>query len=400
MTQREIFLKHIAQTSDAPLGFEISHAEACYLYDLSGKKHLDLIGGISVCNIGHGNKLVLEAIHKQSLLYLHVMVYGETIQTPQVQYAKALCEYLPSNLQSIYFTNSGSEATEGAMKLAKRVTGRSKIFAFTNSYHGSTQGALSIMGSEYWKQAYRPLLPDVYHFNYNENVILDAIDEHTACVIMEPVQAEAGVVVPDTKWIQAIRNKCYETGTLLIFDEIQTAFGRTGSLFRFQEIGIEPDILLLGKALGGGLPLGAFISSKEMMDTLMFNPVLGHITTFGGHPLSCVAGRAAFQFLLDSKLIEGIIDKEKLFKKHLTHKAIQKVNSCGLLIAIHFDSFEMNKKILDTCLRNGLFSDWFLFASNALRIAPPLIISEHEIELACQIIHQSIDQVLHEETHS
>ncbi len=220
------------------------------------------------------------------------------------------------------------------------------------------------------------------------------------CVIMEPVQAEAGVIVPDVRWMHAIRNKCYETGTLLIFDEIQTAFGRTGSLFRFQEIGIEPDILLLGKALGGGLPLGAFISSKEMMDTLMFNPVLGHITTFGGHPLSCAAGQAAFQFLLDEKLIDGISEKGKLFKKHLTHKAIQKVSSCGLLIAIHFDSFEMNKKILDTCLKNGLFSDWFLFASNALRIAPPLIISEHEIEMACQIIHLSIDQVSHEEAHS
>ncbi|MBK7764177.1 MAG: aspartate aminotransferase family protein [Bacteroidetes bacterium] len=394
MTQREIFLKHIAQTSDAPLGFEISHAENCYLYDLSGKKHIDLIGGISVCNIGHGNKQVLEAIHKQSLLYLHVMVYGETIQTPQVQYAKALTQYLPPNLQSVYFTNSGSEATEGAMKLAKRVTGRSKIFAFNNSYHGSTQGALSIMGSEYWKQAYRPLLPEVYHFDYHENAILDAIDEQTACVIMEPVQAEAGVMVPDIKWMQAIRNKCYETGTLLIFDEIQTAFGRTGSLFRCQEIGIEPDILLLGKALGGGLPLGAFISSKEMMDTLMFDPVLGHITTFGGHPLSCAAGHAAFTFLLDENLFEHVHEKEKLFKKLLTHQAIQKVNSCGLLMAIHFDSYEMNKKVIDTCLQNGLFTDWFLFASNALRIAPPLIITHQEIELACQIILQSIDAVL------
>jgi len=393
MTQREIFLQHVAQTSEAPLCFEVSKAEGVYLFDQSGKKHIDLIGGISVCNIGHGNEKVKDAIKTQVDHYLHVMVYGEVIQSPQVQYAKALAEHLPPELQCVYFTNSGTEATEGAMKLAKRVTQRSKIISFKNSYHGSTQGALSVMGSEYWQQAYRPLLPDVYQFNYNDQEVLHAIDTHTACVILEPVQSEAGVIIPDKKWVQAIRKKCDEMGVFLIFDEIQTAFGRTGSLFRFSKLSITPDILLLGKALGGGMPMGAFISNKEVMDTLMFNPVLGHITTFGGHPVCCAAGLAAFNVLLDEKLIPQVKKKEDLFRKLLLHPAILSLNSCGLLMALHFESYETNKKIIDTCLRNGLFTDWFLFASNALRIAPPLTISEREIEEACGILLRSIDEI-------
>ncbi len=395
MTQRELFLRHNAQTSEAPLCFEVSKAEGVILYDAVGKRHIDLIGGISVCNIGHGNEAVKNAIKHQTDLYLHVMVYGEVIQSPQVQYANLLAAHLPSSLQSIYFTNSGSEATEGAMKLAKRVTGRSKIISFNNSYHGSTQGALSVMGSEYWQQAFRPLLPDIYQYAYNEVEVLDAIDSKTACIILEPVQAEAGVVLPDINWLKAIRKKCDEQGVFLIFDEIQTAFGRTGSLFRFQELNIVPDILLLGKALGGGMPMGAFVSNKEVMDTLTFNPVLGHITTFGGHPVCCAAGMAAFNFLLDSSLIEAVKEKETLFKKWLVHPAIQHVSSCGLLMAIHFDSYETNKKIIDACIRNGVFTDWFLFASNAMRIAPPLTISEKEIEEACSIILKSIDETIH-----
>lgn len=394
MTQRELFLQFNAQTSETPLCFEVSKAEGVYLYDASGKKHIDLIGGISVCNVGHGNEVVKNAIKSQTDHYLHVMVYGEVIQSPQVHYAATLAKHLPSELQSIYFTNSGSEATEGAMKLAKRVTKRSKIISFKNSYHGSTQGALSVMGSEYWQQAFRPLLPDVYQFAYNHEEVLHAIDDKTACVILEPVQSEAGIVLPDVKWLKAIRKKCDQHGVFLIFDEIQTGFGRTGKLFRFQEINIIPDILLLGKALGGGMPMGAFISNKDVMDTLMYNPVLGHITTFGGHPVCCAAGLAAFNFILFEKLAEQVKRKETLFKSLLVHPAIQQLSSCGLLMALHFESYELNKKIIDTCIQNGVFTDWFLFASNALRIAPPLTITEQEIEEACAIILKSIDEVI------
>ncbi|HOZ50582.1 MAG TPA: aspartate aminotransferase family protein [Chitinophagaceae bacterium] len=394
MTQRELFLRHVAQTSEAPLCFQVSKAEGVYLFDEAGKKHIDLIGGISVCNVGHGNEKVIAAIKEQAEHYLHVMVYGEVIQSPQVKYAQSLAKYLPSQLQNIYFTNSGTEATEGAMKLAKRVTGRSKMISFKQSYHGSTQGALSVMGSEYWQQAFRPLLPDIYQFDYNDAQVIDAIDDKTACIILEPVQSEAGIIIPDIKWMQAIRKKCDEVGAFLIYDEIQTAFGRTGNLFRFLEIDIIPDILLLGKALGGGMPMGAFISNKEVMDTFMYNPVLGHITTFGGHPVCCAAGLAGFEYLIENNLTDDVKRKEMLFKKLLVHPSILKVSSCGLLMAIHFENYETNKKIIDTCIVNGVFTDWFLFASNALRIAPPLIISEREIEEACRIILKSIDEVL------
>lgn len=392
MTNRELFLRHLAQTSDAPLCFEVSRAEGCYLYDEQDRPYIDLIGGISVCNVGHGHAKVREAIHRQTDHYLHVMVYGEVIQSPQVKYAKALSQYLPGQLDTIYFTNSGSEATEGAMKLAKRVTGRSKMIYFRNSYHGSTQGALSLMGSEYWQQAYRPLLPDTYCYDYHAGEAVEAIDKHTACVVMEVVQAEAGVLIADNAWLKAIETRCRETGTLLIVDEIQTGFGRTGSMFRFSETGIMPDIVLLGKALGGGLPMGAFIAAKSLMQTLSIDPVLGHITTFGGHPLCCAAGHAALEVLIDEQLIEQVKAKEQLFREKLVHPAIRKVNSCGLLIAVHFEHFETNKRVLETCLRNGIFSDWFLFASNAMRIAPPLSINTRQIEEACAILIRSIDE--------
>lgn len=394
MTQRQLFLNHVGQTSEAPLCFEIAEAKGVQLIDTNGKAHIDLIGGISVCNVGHGNVKVLEAIKNQVDKYLHVMVYGEVIQCPQVQYATALAETLPPKLQSIYFTNSGTEATEGAMKLAKRITGRSNMISFKQSYHGSTQGALSLMGSEYWQQAFRPLLPGVFQFEYGSQQAIDAIDNQTACIVLEPVQAEAGVIVPKLEWLKALRQKCNETGCLLIFDEIQTAFGRTGSMFRFEEVNVVPDILLLGKALGGGMPLGAFVSSKKYMDLFTQNPVLGHITTFGGHPVSCAAGLAAFEFLRTEKLIEQIQFKVALFKSLLVHPAIKQVNACGLLVAVHFESYDINKKIIDQCILNGVFTDWFLFASNALRIAPPLTISEAEIKQACQIILQSIDEVM------
>ena len=386
MNERELFLKHIAQTSPSPIAFEIAKAEGCLLYDANGKEFIDLIGGISVANIGHRHPKVIEAIKKQLNAYMHVMVYGEFIESPQVQYAKLLTDNLPSSLNSVYFTNSGAEAIEGSMKLAKRVTNRTQIIAFKNSYHGSTQGALSIMGDEYWRNAFRPLLPDILHLEYNSFESLDEISERTACVIAETIQAEAGIIVPTKEWIQALRKKCTETGTLLILDEIQAGFGRTGKLWGFENFEIVPDVLVLGKALGGGMPLGAFISDKEIMNELTENPVLGHITTFGGHPVSCAAGLAAMNVLLEKKIMDEVKKKDELFKSLLLHPKIKSVSSSGLWLAIEFDSFETNKKIIDGCIKNGVMTDWFLFASNCLRISPPLIISKEQIKKAVRVI--------------
>ena len=386
MNKRELFFKHLGQTSPAPLGLEIVRAEGVYLYDVTGKKYLDAIGGISVCNTGHRHPDVISAIKDQADRYLHLLVYGELIQSPQVEYAHTLASYLPEKLQSVYFTNSGTEATEGAMKLAKRVTGRTEIVAFDHSYHGSTQGSLSLMGDEYWRNAFRPLLPGITHLKYNYLADLNRITEKTACVVAETVQAENGVIKPSKEWISALRKKCDETDALLILDEIQVGFGRTGTLWGFEQYGIVPDILLLGKALGGGLPLGAFIASKKMMDSFTDQPVLGHITTFGGHPLSCAAGLAALNVLIKEKLLSFITEKENLFRKRLVHPCIKSVRSAGLLIAVEFENFEMNKRVIDGCLRDGLLTDWFLFASNSLRIAPPLTIIPEQIEEICRII--------------
>ena len=387
---RRLFLRHVAQTSPNPLGLEISKAEGLYLYDVSGKQYLDLIGGISVCNTGHRHPRVVQAIKDQADKYLHVLVYGELIQSPQVQYAALLAANLPPSLNTVYFTNSGAEATEGAMKLAKRVTGRTEIVAFRQSYHGSTQGALSVMGDEYWRNAYRPLLPGIRHEDYNSATAFAAITGRTACVIAETVQGERGVYAPDGDWLRELRQRCDETGALLVLDEIQTGFGRTGTLWGFERYGIVPDILLLGKALGGGLPMGAFISDQPKMNTLTGDPVLGHITTFGGHPLCCAAGLAALQVLLDERWIGQVARKEQLFRRLLVHPAIRAVRSCGLLIAIEFDSFQQNKRIIDACIEKGLLTDWFLFAPECLRIAPPLPIRDEEIEKACSIILSAI----------
>ena len=381
-----LFFRHVAQTSPNPLGLEIVAAEGLYLYDRSGKTYLDLIGGISVCNTGHRHPRVVQAIKDQADRYLHLLVYGEFIQSPQVEYASLLASLLPPSLDSIYFTNSGAEATEGAMKLAKRVTGRPGIVAFRHSYHGSTQGALSILGDEYWRNAFRPLLPGIRHVEYNSPQALEAITTQTACVIAETIQAERGVYAPDPHWFQSLRRRCDETGALLVLDEIQVGFGRTGTLWGFQGFNVTPDILLLGKALGGGLPMGAFIAEKKMMQALTGDPVLGHITTFGGHPLCCAAGLASLQVLLGSGWIEQVREKEALFQRLLVHPAIRAVRSAGLLIAVEFDSFDQNKSIIDACIAAGLLTDWFLFAPHCLRIAPPLSITEKEIEKACSII--------------
>ncbi len=390
MNQRELFLRHVAQTSGAPMALEIVKADCCTLYDVSGKEYIDLIGGISVANIGHRHPKVIEAIQKQLEAYLHIMVYGEFVEAPQVQYAKLLTEHLPASLNSVYFTNSGAEAVEGAMKLAKRITNRTQIISFNNSYHGSTQGALSVIGDEYWRNAFRPLLPGVLHLSYNSFESLDFITEETACVIAETVQAEAGILVPSKEWLLALRKKCTDTSTLLILDEIQAGFGRTGKLWGFEHFDIIPDVLLLGKALGGGMPLGAFISDKKLMDAFTDNPVLGHITTFGGHPVSCAAGMAAMKALLDEGWINAVKEKENLFRSLLVHPKIKAVRSFGLWMAVEFDSFETNKKVIDTCIAQGVLTDWFLFASNCLRISPPLIISEQQIKNATEIILQSL----------
>jgi len=367
--------------------------DGCLLFDSSGKEYIDLIGGISVANTGHRHPDVIKAIRDQLDAYLHVMVYGEFIETPQVQYAKLLTENLPENLNSVYFTNSGAEAVEGAMKLAKRVTNRTQIIAFERSYHGSTQGALSIMGDEYWRNAFRPLLPDVLHLVYNSFESLNEITDATACVVVEPVQAEAGIIIPSKEWISALRKKCTDTGTILVFDEIQTGFGRTGKLWAFEHFNVVPDILLLGKALGGGMPLGAFIAGKKMMDRLTENPVLGHITTFGGHPVCCAAGMAAMKVLIEEKMTAAIKQKEELFRSLLVQPKIKAIRSFGLWMAIEFESFEFNKKIIDHCLdaANPLITDWFLFAPECLRISPPLTISDMQIRKACATILESID---------
>ncbi len=395
MNQRELFLRHVAQTSPAPLALEIVKAEGSYLYDAQGNTYIDLIGGISVCNVGHRHPEVVKAIKTQADAYLHVLVYGEFIQSPQVQYATWLAGHLPSSLDCVYFTSSGTEATEGAMKLAKRLTNRTQIIGFKNSYHGSTQGALSVMGDEYWRNAFRPLLPDVLHLDYNVFASLEHITTRTACVIAETVQAEKGVYAPSVQWMQALRKKCDDNGVMLILDEIQAGFGRTGSLWAFERYGIVPDILLLGKALGGGMPLGAFIAGRERMLTLTDTPVLGHITTFGGHPVSCAAGLAAANALIDESMMASVKDKEALFLSLLKHPSIKAVRSTGLLIALEFDSFATNKRVIDKCLIagpgiKGLVTDWFLFAPECMRIAPPLIIPEEQIREACGIILKAI----------
>lgn len=390
LSNRQLFLQHIAQTSNAPMLLEFEKAEGIYLYDTNGNPYVDLISGFAVNNIGHGNKHVIDAIKSQVEKYTHLMVYGEVVQAPQVKYAQKLTQFLPKNLNTVYFTNSGAEATEGAMKLAKRLKKRPFFVHFQNSYHGSTQGALSVMGDEYFRQNYRPLLPAITTLEYNNVEQLKAINEQVTAVIVDAPQAESGVTVASKEFIQALRKRCTEEGALLIFDEAQTGFGRTGKLWSFEHFDIVPDILLLAKAVGGGLPLGAFISSHENMQAFTDNPVLGHITTFGGHPVSCAAGLAAFEFLLNENLISQVEEKGELFEKLLQHPSIKAIHRKGLMMSLEFETEAIAKAIIHRCVANGLITDWFLFAPNKLRICPPLIITEKEIENTCAIILKSI----------
>ncbi len=379
------------------MALEIQKGEGCWLYDVSGKAYLDLISGISVSSLGHGNPAVKSAIHRQTDLHLHTLVYGEHIQAPQVNLAKALAATLKNTgIDSFFFVNSGSEAIEGAMKLAKRHSGRYEILACEKSYHGSSHGALSLGSDEYWKREFRPLLPGIGHIRYGNFEDLHLISELTAAVFIETVQGEAGVRQADAAYFQALQKRCRETACLLILDEIQAGFGRTGTFWAFEQYGIEPDVLVMAKAMGAGMPLGAFAASKDLMSKLSKDPVLGHISTFGGHPLSCAAALAGLEFLLDNQLTEGIHQKEKLFHELLQHPAILELRSSGLLMALELGSFERVLKSIRFCLDKGLITDWFLHCDTALRIAPPLIISEEEIRHACAIILESLQNLQNE----
>lgn len=372
--------------------YQFMDAEGIYLVDEHGKKHIDLISGIAVNNVGHRNPRVLKAIKKQLKHSMHQMVYGEYVIKPQVKLAKKLTKHLPQKLNNVYFLNSGSEAIEGAMKLAKKHTGRNKIIAFRNAYHGSTAGALSLMDNEYYSGPFKPLLPEVYFAEYNNIDSLDLIDDDTAAVFVEPVQAESGYTPATQDFLQSIREKCDKTQSLLVFDEIQSGMGRTGKLFAFEHYGVVPDILTLAKGLGGGMPISCFISSEKIMAALTDNPILGHITTFGGHPVSCAAGHATLKEILTRELMSDVHEKESLFRELLHHSQILDITGKGLMLALHLDSFDRVKKVIEHCYKDGLIIDWFLYNTNALRIAPPLIITKEEIKETCSIILKAIEQ--------
>jgi acetylornithine/N-succinyldiaminopimelate aminotransferase len=395
-TERELFIKHIAQTSPFPMGLEIERAEGCYLYDKSGKRYMDFISGISVSNLGHRHPNVVNAVKEQTDRYMHLMVYGEYVQSPQVNLAELLTSVLPDSLDNVFFVNSGAEAIEGAMKLAKRYTGRKQFISFKNAYHGSTQGALSLMGDDRLKTPFYPLLPEIRHLTFNNEDELNAITNQTAAVVIEPIQGEAGIILPRGNFLIKLRDRCNETGTLLIFDEIQSGYGRTGKLFAFEHYQVIPDILCLAKGMGGGMPLGAFISSGQIMSVLSVNPELGHLTTFGGNPVCCAAGYATLQTILSEKLLTDVKQKNTLFNDHLKHPNIKELRGIGFFLAVEFESFEVNKKVIASCIENGLIVDWFLFNMNSMRIAPPLIVTSEEIIKSCEIILESINTISYE----
>lgn len=387
----QLFLRHVAQTSSTPLMLEIVKADGCWMFDVNGKKFLDMISGIAVSNVGHNNQDVKLAITNQLDKYSHLMVYGEFVESPQVQFATWIAAHMPAQLDLVYFVNSGSEAIEGALKLAKRVTGRPEIISFYQSYHGSTMGALSAGNTEERKNAFRPLIPDNTVLSYNNFDQINLITEKTAAVLIEPIQAEAGVILPQSGYLQAIRNKCDETGTLLIFDECQTGFGRTGKLFAWEHSAVVPDIITLGKAIGGGLPLGAFVASQEKMNMFTHAPMLGHLTTFGGHPISCAAGLAAANFTITQNLVANSLAKAERIVSKLQHHKIKQIRNSGLFFAIELSSVEVNMTINKKLIEAGLIVDWFLFAANCLRLAPPLTISNDEIDYACDLILSALN---------
>ncbi|MBI4649606.1 MAG: aspartate aminotransferase family protein [Bacteroidia bacterium] len=389
---RQLFLRHLAQTSGYPLMIEINKARGIYLYDKHNRKYIDLISGIAVNNIGHCHPRVITGIKKQAEKYLHLMVYGEYILSPQYEYAKLLTDYLPESLNCVFFVNSGSEAVDGAMKLAKRYTGRQEIIAFYNSYHGSTHGALSVLGDENFKYPFRPLLPGIRFINFNNTNDLQYINEHTACVITEPIQSEAGIILPANDFLINLRKRCTETGALLVFDEVQTGFGRTGTLFAFEQYNVVPDILVIAKGMGGGMPLGAFIADKNIMNCLKKEPMFGHITTFGGHPVSCAAAIASLQVLKKEKIIESVQYKEQLFRKHLVYKAIKNFRGKGLLLAIEFKNKRIAKRVISEAMKNRLIVGNFLFVDDCIALKPPLIITQKQIINVCKLLIKSIER--------
>ncbi len=394
ISEREIFFKHMGLPSANPKGIEIKKAEGIYLFGADGKKYIDLVSGVSVSNLGHNNPHIIKAVKKQLRNFSHLMVYGEIIQSSQVKLAKLLADSLPEKLNCVYYVNSGSEAIEGALKLAKRLTGRSEIISFINAYHGSTHGSLSILGNEHLKQAFRPLLPDIRQLKFNNFEDLEKISEKTACVCVEPIQAEAGIILPDNEFLKALRNKCNETDTLLIFDEIQMGMGRTGSLFCFEQYDVVPDILCLAKAFGGGMPLGAFISSGSNMQELTRKPELGHITTFGGHPVSCAAGLASLNFLLKSGLVSDANKKGKTINVLIKdHDEVVEIRQKGLMLGVELKSTEKVDAIMNLFAEEGLLADRFLFNPVSFRIAPPLIISNEEIKYICKLVNKCLDRI-------
>ncbi len=388
-TLRQQFLKHVAQTSDAPMLLNIEKAEGVYLYDTKGKKYIDLISGIGVSSYGHSNPSIIKAIQQQAEKYLHLMVYGEYVQTPQVALAEKLCSLLPQSLNSVYYVNSGSEAIEGALKLAKRATGRNKIIAVKNAYHGSTHGALSLMDNEYFTQAFRPLLPQIEFIHYNSIDDIELITDDVAGVVIETVQGEAGYLPPSPTFLEKLRARCNDTGTILILDEIQCGMGRTGSLFAFEQYNIVPDILVLAKAFGAGMPLGAFVANKNLMDNFIDNPVLGHITTFGGHPVCCAAALAGIEWLEETKIYKEAVAKEQVFREHLKGKEI---SGKGLMLAIDLKTEPRNKQVIKKCIEKGVITDWFLHCDYKLRIAPPLTITDDVIKQACDVLNEAINE--------
>ncbi len=392
ITHRELFLKNVAQTSEFPLSLEIERAEGVYIYGKDGKQYMDLISGIGVSNVGHRHPKVTQAIHNQVDKYLHLMVYGEYVQTPQTLLAEALVKTLDKRcrkypiLDNVYFTNSGTEAVEGAMKLAKRYTGRQEIISCINAYHGATQGALSLSGSENFKRNYRPLLPEIKQIRHGNFEDIQKITCRTAAVFIEIIAGEAGVRIPEYQYFISLRKQCDLTGTLLIIDEIQTGFGRTGTFWAFEQFGFYPDVLLCAKGMGGGMPIGAFIANQKVMAVFKNNPILGHITTFGGHPVSCAASLATLNVIKEENLLEKISNKAQLLKELLVHEKIKEVRNQGLMMAVEFEDFDTLKPIIDRGIESGIITDWFLFCDNSMRIAPPLIITEEEIRKACQVI--------------
>ena len=394
---RRQFLTHVGQTSPAPQLISVERAEGVFFYTPEGKRYFDLISGVSVSNVGHANPAVVDAVCRQARDYMHIMVYGEMVERPQVEYATLIASLLPDPLNSVDFLNSGAEAVEGALKLAKRYTGRTEMISMRRAYHGSTHGAMSMMGfpeGEEWKNAFRPLLPDCKAIEYNNFAELEQITERTACVLCEPVQGEAGVRLPENGYLSALRARCSEVGALLIFDEIQTGMGRSGEMFAMTKFGVTPDIVCLAKAFGGGMPLGAFISSNEIMNTLQSNPVLGHITTFGGHPVCCAAGLAATRYLIDNQIVEQVERKGELFEKLLiSHPQVVEIRRNGLLLAVELGSSDKLYKIMNLFIERGILSDWFLYCDTAFRISPPLTISEDEIVECVDIIINALNDL-------